>query len=534
MKIITAAMLVFSVGTLCERPGRPETAPTVQQRLPAELQSGQMEDPRFKNSGIVVIGGQTPVITNRQLPSTQIESRSQSQLAGAPFDVALRDAPLRPTLTGLAQAHGLNLVMPPEIEGSVTIDLKNVTLEQALDAILTPRQLQYRIEDSMLRVDKIQMESRTFKFDYITTSRTLSRSLSASSSAGGGGGGGFAGGGAAVGGGGVGGVAGGGGGGGGSSASLSGQEQTNLWDELDKAVNLLKSPVPESRIIFNKMAGLIFATDYPRNLDTIGLFLETIQNSVHRQVVIEAKVVEVKLNDDSQTGVNWTALFGNALRLEQPLGGGGGFQIGATIRDFNALLSTLSTQGKVNVLSAPTISTLNNQPAIIRVGTQDVFFTTTTQVDPRTGSILQTATTPAAINEGIVLDVTPQISDDGIIMMNVHPTITERTGQAVSPRGDTVPIVDVRETDQVVRIKQGEMVFIGGLISDRKLESVNKVPVLGDIPLIGGLFRRTQKESRKIDLAILLTPRVMDIRTAVDYTRERIEAQERLKTEKRP
>lgn len=514
MRILIAAILIFAA----------------QQKLPTELPAGQIEDPRVQNSGIVILGGQTPVITNRQLPASQIELRPQTQLSGAPFDIQIRDASLRAVLNTLAQANGLNLVMPPDIEGTVTVDLKGVTLAQALDAILTPRLLQYRIEDGLLRVDKIQLESRTFKFDYVTTQRTLSRSLSASSTAGGGAGI-TSGGGAAAAGGAPGGFSGGTGGGGGSSASLSGQENTNLLQDVQTGMDALKSP--EGKIIFNRMAGIIFATDYPRNLDAIGLFLETVQSAVHRQVVIEAKVIEVKLNDDSQAGVNWTAVFGNALRLEQALGASG-FRIGATHGDFNATLTALATQGTVNVLSSPTIATLNNQPAIMRVGTQDIFFTTTTQVDPRTGTIVQTATTPAAINEGIVLDVTPQISDDGIIVMNVHPTITERTGQATSPRGDTVPIVDVRETDQVVRIKQNETVIIGGLISDRKLETVNKVPVLGDIPGIGGLFRRTTKENRKTDLVILLTPRVMDIRTAVDYTRDRIDAQERLKTEKRP
>ena len=514
MKTLTAAVMLLLVG---------------QQPLPRQLQVAQIEDPRVRNAGIVVIGGQNPVITNapQQLPAIQLEQRQQQpQLTGAPFNVNFRDADLRLALVTLAQANGLNLVMPPDVSGTVTIDLNNVTLPQALDAILLPRGMQYTIVENILQADRIQMETRQFTFDYITTQRTLSRSLSASSTAGGGGGG-FAGisGGGPVGG-------GGGGGGGSSSASLSGSEQTNLLQDVQTGLDALKSAA--GKIIFNRMAGIIFATDFPRNLDAIQLFLEAIQNSVHRQVVIEAKVIEVKLNNDLQVGVNWNAVLGNAMRLEQPLGlGSGSIQVGATIGDFNAVLTALAAQGTVDILSSPTISTLNNQPAIIRVGTQDVFFTTTTQVDPRTGTIIQTATTPSTINEGIVLDVTPQISDDGIIMMNIHPTITERTGQATSPRGDSVPIVDVRETDTVVRVRQGETVFIGGLISDRKLETVNKVPLLGDIPFLGNVFRRTSRENRKTDLVILLTPRILDIRSAVDYTKSRIEAQERLKVEQR-
>src|SRR5437016_5490141 len=141
------------------------------QTLPTELQVSQLEDPRVRNAGIVIIGGQNPVITNTQraqLPATQLEQRPQAQGLNAAFDVSFRDAPLIPVLTTLAQYAGLNLVMSPDITGTVTVDLKAVTLVQALEAILGPRGLQYRIEDGMLRVEKVQLESRSFKFDYIT------------------------------------------------------------------------------------------------------------------------------------------------------------------------------------------------------------------------------------------------------------------------------------------------------------------------------------------------------------------------------
>ncbi len=189
----------------------------------------------------------------------------------------------------------------------------------------------------------------------------------------------------------------------------------------------------------------------------------------------------------------------------------------------------LSQTGTVNVLSSPSVSTLNNQPAVMRVGTQDVFFTTTNTIDPTTGAIVKSSTTPSTINEGVVLDVTPQISSDGIITMNIHPTITERTGQATSPEGISVPIVDVRETDVVIRVADGETAVIAGLMSDRTLSEVNKVPILGSLPLIGGIFRKTELETRKTDMVILISPRILTIRTAADYARERVEQQEALK-----
>ena len=289
MRMMTAAFVVL-LGT--------------QQKLPQDLQVGQLEDPRLRNAGIIVIGGQNPVITNTQqpqLPATQLEQRPQPQGLNTTFDVNFRDAPLVPVLNTLAQYAGLNLVIPPDINGTVTVDLKSVTLIQALEAILPPRGLQYRIEDGMLRVEKIQLESRSFKFDYITTQRSSTRSTTASSSAAGtstgisaaiggtaGAATGLAGG----------STLGGGGGGGGSNASVTGSENANLLADIDTALAQLKSA--DGKIIFNKMAGIIFVTDYPRNLDQIGFFLETIQTAVHRQVVIEAKVMEVRLDNTSR------------------------------------------------------------------------------------------------------------------------------------------------------------------------------------------------------------------------------------------
>jgi MSHA biogenesis protein MshL len=156
---------------------------------------------------------------------------------------------------------------------------------------------------------------------------------------------------------------------------------------------------------------------------------------------------------------------------------------------------------------------------------------TTTQTDPRTGTIVQTATTPATVNEGVVLDVTPHASEDGIITMNIHPTVTERTGAAVSPQGDSVPIVDVRETDTIVRVLDGETIAIAGLISTRSIKNFSKVPIIGDLPLIGPLFKRTSVEKDKTDFAVLITPRIMTLKTALDYTRSRIEEQDKLKKE---
>jgi MSHA biogenesis protein MshL len=194
------------------------------------------------------------------------------------------------------------------------------------------------------------------------------------------------------------------------------------------------------------------------------------------------------------------------------------------LRDFQGLLDAFASQGRVNVMASPRVMAMNNEPAVMRVGTQDVFFVTTSQVDATTGHVLQTTVTPQAITEGIVLSVTPQIGADGIIHLSITPSITERTGTATSRLGDQVPIVAVRETDTMVRVHQGETIVIAGLMQERGLTEKSKVPVLGDIPLVGGLFQRRETSTRKTDLVILLTPTVMAPRdiaagTAADLER---------------
>ncbi len=491
-----------------------------QPRLPQQLSVSQIATTDGGSAGATSQAGPPPAAPVQQLPAVQLEV--EPQVGTGSFDVEVVDGDLRLLLSVVGANFGLNVVMDRDIAETVSLNLIDVTLEEALEVILFPLELEYQLDGDLLRVTRPQMESRTFEFDYVTTQRTLSRSLSTSASTGGGGGGGNATGGQTAG--------GGAGGGGGSSTSISGTEETNLLEDIEEGLQELKSD--DGTVIYNQMAGLIFATDFRRNLDTIATYLEMVQNAVNRQVVIEARIIEVKLNDDFQAGIDWSAIVGN-LTLTQAFGAArSGFTMQATDGNYSALIQALNQRGTVNVLSSPTVATLNNQPAIMRVGTQDVFFTTTTQVDPRTGTIIQTATTPNTINVGVVLDVTPQISGDGIITMNIHPTITERTGQATSPDGSSVPIVDVRESDTVVRVAEGETIVISGLISDRTLEAETRVPVLGSLPLIGNLFRKVSRENRKTDLVILLTPRILTVRSAADYARQRIEAQEKLKNSK--
>jgi MSHA biogenesis protein MshL len=299
---------------------------------------------------------------------------------------------------------------------------------------------------------------------------------------------------------------------GGSTSQVSGTDSPNLYVDLAEGVRTLLSA--DGRMNLDRTAALLQVTDRPSRLARVEQYLEAVMLRVTRQVQIEAKVIEVELHDEFSAGINWQAVFGNLTNnatASQTLAPAttGGFTLALNVGDFSALLNAFAAQGKVNVLSSPRITAMNNEPAVMRIGTQDVFFITTTQVDSQSGQIVQSSVTPQSLTEGLVLSVTPQISGEGIVHMNINPSITERTGVATSRLGDQVPIISVRDTDTLVRVRQGETIVIAGLMHDRASVDRAKVPFIGDVPIVGNLFKRTERTNRKIDLVILITPTVM-------------------------
>lgn len=462
--------------------------------------------------------GQGPL---QPLAITQLDERQRVEdlEGGQTFSLSFaEEIPIRDLLLMLVRDTSLSIIPEPGLEGAFIGELKNVTLRQALDLVLQPLGLDYSVEGNFIRVFKLRMETRIFDINYVITRRAGTRALSATTSAAGGGiAGGVGAGGVGIGfsgaAGGAGGAAGAGGAGtGGSSSTVSGTDSADLFGDIAEGLKTLLSE--DGKFNLDRKASMLQVTDYPDRLAKVSLYLEAVLARVNRQVQIQAKVIEVELRDEFSAGINWSLVLGSAknnVSLTQTLAPttGGGFALGLNIKDFSALLSAFSTQGKVNVLSSPRVLAMNNEPAVIRVGTQDIFFVTTAQVDATTGRVLQTTVTPQPITEGVVLSVTPQIGPDGVISMSVSPTVTERTGQATSRLGDTVPIISAREIDTIVRVHQGETVVIGGLMQDRLSIDREKVPLLGDLPLIGGFFRREQKTKRKTDLVILLTPTLM-------------------------
>lgn len=463
-----------------------------------------------------------------ELPAVQIERQQVPAVPRQLYSIEVTDTEIRDVLLTLGKTTDLSFVIAPGVEGMITVNLKQVTLEEMLDAMLGPIGLSYQREGNVIRVSPPQVQTRVFTVNYIASQRSGSSSLSATTGAVGGG---------ATGaqattagaGGGVGGGA--GGGAGGSTSSVSSTDTVDFWGELEGSLMTLLSM--DGRLIMSPTAGLVAVTDYPLNIMQVAQYLELVQGAVQRQVMIEAQILEVTLKKTFSAGIDWTqvpqrltlpglgattgTLAGGAI-LSQAAGAAGSvFQFGlATQTGLRLLLSALEQQGTVSILSSPKVSTLNNQKAVIKVATDDVFFTQTTQREPLTGVVTQTVT-PNTVTEGLVLDVTPQIGEDAITM-NIRPSISERLGEARSPNGDVVPILAVRATDTIVRVRDGETVVIGGLMQQRASRSRSGVPGLQRAPLVGRAFRSDTETETKVELVILLTPTLIAGRGDTELT----------------
>jgi MSHA biogenesis protein MshL len=416
----------------------------------------------------------------RPLAITQLDERQPgTDLDSArPISITLSDpTPITDLLLVLGRDTRLSIVPDPDVEGTFRGDLKDVTLRQALEMILQPHGLDYSVQGNLIRVFKRRVETRIFDLNYVATHRSASRSLAASGMSNG------------------------------SSAQVTVSDVGDIFTDLAAGVQTLLST--DGRFNLDRKAALLQASDYPDRLDKVALYLDAVQNRATRQVLIQARVIEVALNDEFAAGIDWARIVhraGNSVSPTEsvvPAGGAGTFTAGVNIKDFPGLLNALATQGKVNVLASPRVNALNNEPAILRVGTQDVFFKTTSQVDAATGRILQTTVEPQAITEGVVLSVTPQIAGDGMINLSIRPSLTERTGQAVSRLGDKAPILSVLEADTLVRVHDNETIVIAGLMNEPASRPQSKVPGAG------GLFRRDSHRKGKTDLLILLTPTIM-------------------------
>ena len=412
----------------------------------------------------------------------------------------------------LVRDTDLSVVPDPDVEGTFVGELKNVTLRQALDLVLRPRDLDYSVQGSFIRVFKRRMETRIFAVDYVPTRRVARRQLTATATGPGGdltlvppegsaASRGTAG--APV---------------DGSWTQIAASEDGDLFRELAVGVRMLLSE--QGKFNLDRKAALLQVTDLPDRLEKVAFYLDAVQTRVQRQVQIQALVIEVGLRDEFASGVDWPALLrdmGASAGAEVAPTPTGGLALDLRVSNVDDLLRALSNQGTVTVVSNPRVVAMNSEPVVMRVGTRDIFFVTTSQMDAA-GRVVQTTLTPQAVTEGLVLTVTPQISAGGIINMSINPSVTARTGEATSRLGDIVPVVSVRETDTMVRVRQGETVVIAGLMLGRQERRSRPGALPPAEPPAGTRYRSSRPAARapeggrqpsKTDLIILLTPTVV-------------------------
>ncbi len=448
-----------------------------------------------------------PAAASAPLPDAPLEGAVEPRRSAAEFrkpskryTLAMSGADARELFLSLARENEFNLVLSPDVIGAVTLDIKDATAEELMGEVCGVIGCRAEFSGRTVRVTPARRVTRVFPVDYLITVRTGQGSLVASTSAAG--------------------SDTGTGSESQSTNSITTEEKGDFWANLQEELTEMVS-AGGGKAVVNRTAGTVIVTDFPESVERVARHLKALEARMRAGVIIEAQIFEVTLDDSTKYGINWSALpdMQSSLHLSGTLAGGAtaaqtlasgatAFQVGVAGSKFSAFLDAEAVKGNLNVLSAPKVATLNNQKAVIRIGRQDVFFKAT--VTPAsTTSAAFTTYTPESITEGIILSVTPQIGQDGRIMLSIHPSITEKVGEASAPDNNTAPILDIRETNTVVSVMDGQTVFIGGLMQERTQETVSSVPFLGEIPFLGALFRSNVQEKVKTELVILITPRIV-------------------------
>ena len=301
-------------------------------------------------------------------------------------------------------------------------------------------------------------------------------------------------------------------------------ETNDVWTNIREALAALKSPEGVLRI--NRNAGIIYMADTPLRINTMVKFLDSLAESLHRQVFIEARIMEVKLDDAHKYGIDWTdmqVLFESGAKIlpdNFELFANGGSTIAlADSSSFTAVVDFLRTQGEVSVLSNPHLAVMNGQSAVFTVGFQFPFGDIE-GVDENfeTNTVTFRSTIKRAIL-GLQLGLTPQISRDGIISLLIVPTITrikeEVDVELPTSRGGTQtisnPIIDLQELATTVRVRERQSVVLAGLITQIKKLEHEGLPLLGKLPVLKYLFGRFEESYENSELVIFLTPYIKTI-----------------------
>jgi MSHA biogenesis protein MshL len=490
------------------------------------------------------------------LAETKFDAEAKSTLTHtqeppqARFDLNVENGPVREVLMSLVKGTRQNMIVHPSVQGSVSLSLKGVTVDDVLQALRSVYGYEFRRTAIGYEVSTSNMQTRLFRVDYLNVKRSGESQVRVSS---------------------------------GqltekkSNGNNNGAEQDNgkqkpgqslsgsevntrsvsdFWLDLRTALEAMVGDENGRKVVVNSHTGIVVVRAMPTELRNVEDYLNTIQGTIQRQVILEAKIVEVELSEGFQAGINWAAFASsgsNTANIGQVGGGsvfggdgvsdiagtefnlanlsgveglassafGGVFTMAIATHDFTAFIEALEKQGDVHVLSSPRVSTVNNQKAVIKVGTDEFFVTgietNTTQANNNFNTSINVELTP--FFSGVALDVIPQIDASGEVTLHIHPAVSdvkEKTKEVQVSSGDEgtlkVPLAlsTIRESDSIIRAKSGQVVVIGGLMQTVLQDSEAGVPYLSKVPILGGLFRHQQQVSIKSELVILLRPIIVD------------------------
>ena len=475
------------------------------------------------------------------------------------FDLSVNNTAASQVFTAIVSGTRYSIVVPPDVSGYITLHLKDVTVFEALEAIRDVYGYEYKVDGSRIYIQGISMQTRIYQVSYLTGQRSGTSSLRVASS---------------------------------SIADSSGSSSTpgaaptgvstksldssrvsmtssaDFWDELSKALITIVGNEKGRSVVISPMSGVIVVRAMPDELKNVATYLKASQISIERQVILEAKIIEVSLTDSLQSGVNWASFTGGADKftsagqlaagttLSPTVGGAATALTGSAISgipgaslsastgnpgslfgmafqstNFAAMLNFLESQGSVHVLSSPRIATLNNQKAVLKVGTDEFFVTGVTTTTTAVGT---TATTTPTVTlqpffSGISLDVTPRIDENNDIILHVHPSVGQVTtvnkilnlGAAAGTY--TLPLASssVSETDSIVRARDGQIVAIGGLMRQATVESDSGLPGLAK-----SIFGQTSRTTEKRELVILIKPTVVN--SDKDWSNDILQSRDRI------
>ena len=471
------------------------------------------------------------------LPNNPIVPQTRTYAPERRFRVAAKDVEASEFFASLMKDGRYSVAVHPGVTGRITLDLKEVTLPEVLDTVSSMYGYDIRRQGTVFHVYPAGLRAESFPVNYLMLTRQGKSRTSITS--------------------------------GGvteqsnnnnssnnnSGSSSSDQSATNtnnngtmietasrsdFWKELEVALQHLVGSGDGRAVILNPQAGLVTVRAMPDELAAVRDFLKQSEQQLKRQVILEAKIVEVKLNEGYQQGIEWNNLSatwntgkgitkGGSLvglpavtdKIATAIGGGAGLQF--SDGNFDVVVNLLKTQGDVNTLSSPRVTATNNQKAVIKVGSDEYFVTnvSTDTVTSSSNNVVSPNIELTPFFSGVALDVMPQIDGDGNVLLHIHPSVIDVTEQEKTidlgtQNGNSstykLPLAysNIRESDTVVQAKSGDVIVIGGLMRTNKEQVVSKVPWVGDIPWVGEAFTNRKDGTYKTELVIMLKPQVVE------------------------